>query len=309
VDISQALKLTEVKPPDRPSAPHPPPPEGSLSALVPGKASFVLKDRPGASGEQIRKRIHDAQEQARKDILSRLRRFYGTEVARFELDQDKARTAAELEAYESAGARIRQRFEAYAERRAPVYTRLTLLAGFPDPNPASRPPDNPLPPALQKRFDEAASLRAELAAIDRAFREDVDVILSSVQDLVAAQLTAARLRIEQFKEELDRRAAQEASEQVRETTQELGLQLIEPRDQTIPGTTPSKVTITGGPAFRAAPAVPSQGILAGDADRERLLRHELGIWLSLNRYRQGGKGDADLTSEFLKWRSQFEVGH
>jgi hypothetical protein len=275
---------------------------------VAGKAAMVIKDRPGASGQEIRERIRRAQLQALQDITSRLRRFYSTEVSRFELDQEKARTTAELEAYETAGARIRRRFEIYADQREPVYTQLTLLAGFPDPNPTSRPPDNPLPPALQKRFEEAKELREKLADIDREFRSDVDQILSSVQDVIAAQTAAMRLRVEQFKEELDRRAAEEANAQVRETASELGLQLIKPRSTVVPGTPSESVRVTGGPPFKPAPDVPSAGILTGNADRERLLKHELEVWLGLNRYvlMPGGR---DATSEFIKWREKFEVGH
>jgi hypothetical protein len=270
---------------------------------------MVIKDRPGANSEQVRRRIKEAQDQALKDITERLRRFYSTEVARFELDQQKARTAAELEAYENASARIRQRFEEYGARRGPVYTQLTLIAGFPDPNPTSKPPDSKLTPALQKRFDEAAALREQLKQIDQEFREDVEQILSSIGDLVAAQIAAMRLRIEQFKEELDRRAALEAQEQVRDTAQELGLQLVEPQDVKLAATKPTSVSVLGGPAFRPAPPVPSSGILSARADRERLLRHELKIWLGLNRFELVREGSGkDVTSDFLTWRNKFEVG-
>ncbi|HSI73226.1 MAG TPA: hypothetical protein VK934_08610 [Fimbriimonas sp.] len=305
--MARVLRETEVVALSRPAPPKPPTGETALTSVIPGRAAMVIKDRPGASGQEIRERIRIAQTQALKDITSRLRRFYASEVARFELDQSKARTAAELEAYETAGARIRRRFEIYAEQREPVYTQLTLLAGFPDPNSTSRPPDNPLPPALQKRFDEAKELRERLVEIDREFRNDVDQILSSVQDVIAAQIAALRLRVEQFKEELDRRAAEEANAQVRETAKELGLELIEPKNVTLPGTAAKSVTIAGGPPFRPAPDVPSTGILSGKADRERLLKHELEVWLGLNRYTLD-KGAKDVTGEFLKWREKFEVG-
>ncbi len=308
IDLARALQETEVKAPAKPSPPSPPGPEASLSAQVPGKPSLIIKDRPGASSEQVRSRIKAAQDQALKDITERLRRFYGSEVARFELDQQKERTVAEIQAYENASARIRQRFEEYGDKRAPVFTQLSLIAGFPDPNPTSKLPDTELTPALKKRFDETVMLREQLRQIDREFSEDVEHILSSVGDLAAAQIAAMRIRIEQFKSELDRRAGLEAHEQVRDTAQELGLQLVEPKDVKLPATKPTSVSVLGGPAFRPAPPVPSAGILSARADRERLLRHERDIWLGLNRYRLGGKGDKDVTSEFLKWRDKFEVG-
>jgi hypothetical protein len=293
VDMNRVLQETEVRGPSKPKPPSPPPAEPALTSTIPGKAAMVIKDRPGASGQEIRERIRVAQAQALKDITQRLRRFYSTEVARFELEQGKLRTVAEMEAYENASARIRQRFDLYAEQREPVFT---------------QPPDNPLPPALQKRFEEAKELRARLEEIDREFRADVDQILSSIQDVVAAQLAAMRLRIEQFKDELDRKAAEEANAQVRETAKELGLELIQPRNLTLPAAPAQSVSILGGPAFRPAPEVPSAGILTGKADRERLLRHELDVWLGLNRYTlvNGGK---DVTGDFLKWREKFEVGH
>jgi hypothetical protein len=182
-----------------------------------------------------------------------------------------------------------------------------LLAGFPDPNPESKPPDNPLPPALKKRFDETVALREQLKEIDREFKADVEHILATVQDLVASELTAMRLRIEQFKDELDRRAAEEADAQVRETVGELGLELIAPQNLVMDATSARTVTIGAEPPFRPAPDVPSAGILQGKADRERLIRHELEIWLGLNRYTLAA-GGRDATNEFLRWRSQFEVG-
>lgn len=311
MDVAQALTATEVKAPAKPTPPEPPRPGGSSSTTVPGKPRLVIKDRQSASGANLRQRILDAQEQARKDITGRLRRFYDTEISRFEFDQNRARAAAEIEAYENANLRIRQRFDKYAIDRMPIYTELTLLAGFPDQNPESKPPENPLPPAFQKRFDQTLALRAQLKEIDRTFHEDVDQILAGVQDLVAAQVTALRLRVEQFKDQLDRRAADEARAQVRMTVDELGLELIEPKDLVLPATSPQSVTVAAEPPFRPAPDVPSAGILQGKADRERLLRHELGIWLGLNRYSLAtdAKGGRDLTTEFLKWRSQFEVGH
>ncbi len=279
-----------------------------MSASVPGKTAMVIKDRPGASSEQVRRRIKTAQDQALKDIADRLRRFYGTEVARFELEQQKGRTAAELEAYESASVRIRQRFEEYGDKRGPIFAQLALLAGFPDPNPGSKLPDTTLTPALKKRFDETVLLREQLRQIDREFQEDVEQILSSVGDLVAAQVTAMLLRIEQFRAELDRRAAQEARDQVRDTVQELGLELVEPQDVKLSATNPQSVSILGGPAFRPAPPVPSAGILSARVDRERLLRQELDIWLGLNRFELAKAGARDVTSDFLTWRKKFEVG-
>jgi hypothetical protein len=309
IDVARVLKATEARPPDKPAAPKPPKPQPGYSASLPGKPASVVLDRPKSSGVDIRRTIAAAQAKALRDIQSRLRRFYDTEVARFELDQQKLLTEAELKAYEEANVRIRAEFEEYGRRRGPIFAELTLLAGFPDPNPASKPPDDKLPAIMQRRFERTVELREQLKALDLEFDHTVQLILGGVRDVAAATLASMRLRVEQFKTDLDRKAQEEAEAQVRSSASELGLKLIDPLNITLPATPASAVSIPAEKPFRPAPEVPSLAILQGQKDRERLIRHELEIWTGLNRYVLTSNAAADdKTDEFLKWRQKFEVG-
>jgi hypothetical protein len=242
-----------------------------------------------------------------KDIQNRLRKFYESEVERFELDQQRLAGEAQVKAYDEASKRLRREFEAYAAQRMPIFSELTLIAGFPDPNPTSKQPEDKLSPVLQQRFDRAVQLRKQLAAIDDQFQATVQQILGGVRDLSAAELAAMRLRVEQFKEELDRKADAEAKAQVRQTASEMGLKLLDPLNLTLPGIPTKTVTVPGEAKLEPAPTLPARNT---EQDRERLMRHQLSIWLGLNRYslteRPGG--GADKTGEFLKWREKFEVG-
>lgn len=310
VDVPAIVASTAAESPKDIVIPAPPKAEAGVFATMPGKPALPIKDRPKASGEELRDLIEKAQQLAIKRIESSLRRFYDTELRRFELEQQSEMSDSERAAYDTAVLKLRTIFEAYADRRMPVYCQLTLLAGFPDPNPESSPPENPLSPALQKRFDQTVDLRTKLKAIDGEFDQDVTALMSGVQDLTAEQRAAMLLRVEDYKRDLDRKAEEEAKGQVRLTASELGLQLIEPITITLPATAAESVSVPAQPVMPAPPTVPAKGILESSKDRERLIRHELGIWAKLNRFvvTESRSGHNDQTQEFEKWRSQFAVG-
>jgi hypothetical protein len=310
VDVPSLVAASAGESPKDVKIAPPPKSEKGIFASIPGKAASRVPDRPKASGEALRRLIEEAQDLAIRRIENSLRKFYNSELQRFELAQEREMTEAERAAYAAASERLRNIFEIYANDRMPVFTRLTLLAGFPDPNPASVEPDNPLPRPLQKRFEESVDLRTRLRTIDAGFDDRVLALLNSVQDLTAEQRAAMRLRIEEFKRDLDRRAEEEAKNQVRLTASELGLELIEPIAITLPATSAQSVQIPAQPGLPPAPNVPAKGILSSKEDRERLIRHELGIWAKLNRYEisSARSGHVDKTPEFQSWRSQFAVG-
>jgi hypothetical protein len=310
VDVQTVVASTRSESPKDIVVPPPPKAEAGIFAKIAGKPALEVNDRPKTSGEALREVIERAQQLAIRKIENSLRRFYDAELRKFELQQEGEMSDKERAAYAAASERLRSIFEVYADRRMPVFTRLTLLAGFPDPNPESKPPDNLLPPQLQKRFEKTLVLRSDLKSIDAEFDKQVLALMDSVQDLTAEQRARMRLRIEDFKAELDRRAEEEAKGQVRETASELGLTLIEPISITLPATEASGVSIAPQPGLPPAPNVPAKGILGSRADRERLVRHELGIWAKLNRYvvRDSPAGLDDKTQEFQTWRSQFAVG-
>lgn len=310
IDVPAVVASTASEAAPDPVIPPPPKAEPGVFARLQGQAATPIADRPSASGERLRNLITQAQEKALRDINNRLRRFYESELKRFELEQQGALSEAQRKAWDDASRELRTIFEGYAHDRSPVFVQLTLLAGFPESNPTSQPPENPLPKPLQKRFDQSVDLRARLHEIDAGFDAQVAKLFDSVQDLTAEQITSMRGRVEDYKAELDRKAEEEAKAQVRMTATEFGLHLIEPIVITLPATKSEQVGIPAQPALPAPPPVPRKGILESAQDRERLVRHELDIWAKLNRYQVVEKpgSAADKTGAFQTWRRQFAVG-
>jgi hypothetical protein len=311
VDVARVMRETALPPLDKPAAVRPPTPMPGVTSTVPGRTAQQVQDRPRASGAEVRGIIEESQRRAQQDLERALRRFYQREFDRFQLAEQRDQALIDADAYILAQSLLRQRFEEWADQRLPVFSRLTLLAGgFPDPNPLSLMPDPPPTPARMPIFQETLRLRALLSDLDAEFDQNADAIFDQVRDQLGDSLVAMRLRIEAFRADLDRRAAEQAAAQIRATTAELGLQLIEPLDLRLPGTAPLAARIPAEEPFRPAPQVPSEGILQGPQDREKLARHEIGIWTSLNRLRlvDSPRGARDRTDEFLEWRRKFEVG-
>ncbi|CAN5466492.1 hypothetical protein BH11ARM1_BH11ARM1_01520 [soil metagenome] len=311
VDMASVLRAPAVNVPARPNIATPPKPLGAVTRTMPAKPATPIKDNLRGSGPHIRELIQQAQVQALKDIQIRLRKFYDSELKRFELEQQRTVSDAETKAYEDATNRIRAAFEVYATKRMPVFTQLTLFAGFPDPNPKSKLPNVEMTPVLQKRFDDTVELRKQLKVIDDEFDNAVGEILGDVQDLTAMNVADMRLKVEQFKQDLDKKAADEAASQVRATSADLGLTLIEPIKIVLPATPSHSVTIPAEHPMTSAPEVPVSGILTKAEDREKLLRQQLNIWAKLNRYEIDSKPghSTDKTNEFLQWKQKFQAGN
>lgn len=242
-----------------------------------------------------------------RELERRLRAVYRDQTATFALEQERQVEKARTAAFDAANEKIRAVFERYGAARAPLVTRLAVLVGFPDPNPASEPPKRRLKPIAQTRFDEAKRIRAELATLESGFQGEVATILHGVTDVTAEAEAQMRVRVEQFRSALDRQAAAEAEAQVRTSVKELGLSLTDPTPLVLPETPSRVVQIPGEAPLMPAPKVPSEGIPDGPEDRRRLMERQLRIWLGLNRYRLA-KGGRDATMEFERWRQTYRAG-
>jgi len=268
---------------------------------------MVLNDPSRFSESQVRANIERQQRQALLVLQRRLRAFYRGAGDEFQVGQQREIEATTREELSRAQDRIRAEFERYAQERAPLLARLSILVGFPDPNPYSKPPDSPLRPVARQRFEEAAQVRGELEALDKRFEANSEAILASVTNLRSDLESALRLRIQAFRDQLNERAEREALSQVRLTARDLGLQLLDTPPIVLPPSGTRTATVPGEPPLPAAPKVPSLGIGSGLADRRRLAEQELRIWLGLNRYRLA-PGAPDATGAFQQWRTKYRAG-
>jgi hypothetical protein len=251
--------------------------------------------------------LEKQQQEALSTLERRLRDYYRLQADAFDLEQNRDREISESGLYAEANIRIRLIFEDYADQRAPRVAKLAVLVGFPDPNPTSIPPRNPLRPAAQALFDEAKQLREELARLDDDFLTAVQEILSDVVIRGVALKEDVMSRVMKFRDQMNRRAEQEAAAEVRTSIKELGLHLTEPSPLIVPGTPARTVRIPAEAPLPPPPQVPSVGIPRGLADRRRLMQNELSIWMGLNRFRLQN-GAKDLTKDFQAWRETYRAG-
>ena len=303
VDLERVIRAEPVEPTLDVSVPGPPRSQPARTITLPGFPARIVRDPSKADPARIQRLLAQEQLEAQKRLNTLLRNFYQTQVRAFDLDQQRAVADREQTAYREANQKIRTAFERLAEVRGPKLARLSILAGFPDPNPESKPPIVELGNVSQARFDEAKRLREEIDALDLGFKAEAKAILRSVEEFTAQQRASALVALELFKDELNRQAEAEAKAQVKHATDSLRLQLANLPPMKLPAVASRSVTLPAEPALKPAPEVPSMGIGQSEADRRALARHELTIWLGLNRFVLSGNGP-DKTEEFIRWRSE-----
>jgi hypothetical protein len=290
--------------------PKPPAPRPALTATVLGLQAKALEDPSIVQKVSIQEMFKTGQAAALGTLLARLRELNKEAVEEFRLQQQSSISDEEFKAFADADAKIRPLFEAWANKRAPIFANLAMIAGFPIPDAQPQPADKPITPLKQKQNQEADRLRSQLKDLDDKFKSDSAAILAGVAKQTHTSKEELALRIEQLANELDKKAEREANSQIRNAESKLSFQLADSAPIRLPETPARHLTIPGEKALDQAPKVPSSGILEGAADRRRLLDHELRIWLALNRYTlsETRAGHRDATQEFQIWRQLHGAG-
>jgi len=307
VDVDRILAANTTAPVPAPVVPSPPRADGATTLKIEGRPPELLSDPSRASKGSVRASIEEQQKAALVSLQKRLLDYYKNQALQFQVEQERELEKARMAAYDEASGRVREIFVKYAEERAPKVLRLTVIVGFPDPNPQSKPPRTTIKTFMQKMLDEAKKLREEIAAIDQAFDKEANAILASVKGATAQDEEKMRAKIEEFRTQLNDRAAKEAAAEVRISVKDLGLLLTEPSPVFVSGTPAKTLQIPAEKPLSPAPQVPSVGIPSGLEDRRKLTQHELAIWLGLNRYRLV-QGAPDRTREFNEWRQKYRAG-
>lgn len=307
VNVGGLLVAEAPKVANSPQAPKPPAPAPAVVESAPGRPAETVKDPARASEGALSASIERQQREAQAALERRLRDYYATQAEQFQLEKEAGLDKEKSAAYDAESAKIRAVFLKYADARAPKTLRLTLLVGFPDPNPNSEPPRVTLKTFMKKRMEEAKTIREEMAQLDASFKAQVESMIGAVTANLRAKEEEIRLQVEAFRKELNDRAAREAAAEVNVSIRALGLKLIDVPPVRVPASAPTYVEIPAEAPLPPAPQVPSVGIPNGIADRRKLLEHELAIWLGMNRYRLED-GATDRTEDFKKWRQKYRAG-
>jgi hypothetical protein len=309
VDVDRVLAEWQIPAPVDPTVPSRPASPGTIVELHPGLPPRTVRVESQFEPEALRARFAARQEQTYRDLLVRLRRVYAEEARRVEVEGRRTLQRFAAERFDEAADEIRRVFELAAEERAPVIARLSLLVGFPDPNPANAPPALPMLPVQQRRFEEAQALRTRLDEIDAKYEAMVAQVLAGIDDLVAEQAVQVQIQLEKFRAAADQRAQREAAAQIREVVQDLRLDLSDSVPVAVPGVPERRVAVTAEPVG-PPPQVRSRGIFDRREDRERLVRADLRIWSAVNRYGivERPQQGRDATQEFQAWRETYQAG-
>ena len=310
VDMEEVMRMDPA--PEFPEnvIPNPPVTRPLLIETIPGEPETFIQDPSNVPRQSVQEMFNREQAKALQDLERRLRQFYENEIIGFRLKEEKAINGEEQAAYALANVKLRPLFEKWAKERAPKFARLAVIAGFPDPNPTSKAPDDAANLAAKKRSAEAKTIRQELFVIDSEFQTESKSLIAALLAKSSTDQAALKLKVDAFASDLDKRAQAEARSQIRQANSKLSFQLTKPTPIQVPATQAHHITIPAENPLDPAPKVPSSGILVSTADRRRLLDHELKIWLALNRYTFSpiSKGHRNATTEFQIWRQQHGAG-
>jgi hypothetical protein len=274
--------------------------------LIPGRPAVELVTQV-KDVRAVEKLLADQQEETRRKLEKGLAQLYARLARRFELKELAALSDRERKRYDDVNANIRLVFEQYAADRLPRVARLAFLAGFPDPNPTSLPPEAPLGKVSQSKFDEAKTLRGEITLLDENFEATVKALLDEIDNQNSMDRTDSRLKIELNADDLRRRAETEASEQVNRARQSLHLDLAGGQTIRMPAIPARTITPPRMPAPEPAPKVDSALDANAAAWQKKMLEGQLRIWAAVNRY-QIQPGGRDATDEFIKWNAENQAG-
>ncbi|CAN5630869.1 hypothetical protein BH11ARM2_BH11ARM2_05880 [soil metagenome] len=283
------------------NVPTPPEPQAARTVTLPGQPAREMTTLGKDTGE-VRRLIREQQEETRKRLERQLRDFYARDASRFEISKLRDLDAAEVARYKEIDARIRAEFERISDRRGRQLAALSVLVGFPDPNPdpdqAGEPPNGAV---SRKRFEKAQDLRQRIREIDAAFQAFVRAQTQGIEDLAASERTRILAEIETEKAKLDRQAEIDAAARVREAERDLRLKLVDATRISLPAQPGQTVELAAQKPLRPAPEVPSESVFGNRDHRRALLESELRVWLGLRRYHLDPKA-RDATSEFETWR-------
>ena len=255
------------------------------------------------SGERQAKLAVEAakknQERAYRETLQALSAAYRAEATSTS-DAEVAKLRAQYEAkFREGYDGLRKLFDAHADEVGPLWTRLSVLNGFPEKKGTKRqPPESDF--LGRADFKEAAQIREKIAASDAAYRKEVSRRIEDLRQLFRADMTELTARRIQSLADADAKAESESKKMVTDIMKGLEQSLIQDVEKlhALPGAkvniAPIRVPTVSVPGDNGPP----------QSDLERLQRRA-GLFARLNGYRlvPAGKGVRDATQEFLTWDS------
>jgi hypothetical protein len=267
-------------------------------------SATVLTDRRVVQ-DNLRKSLEQESNQAIEVIKTRLVEFYQKEIDEFYTKEVDRISVIRGDLSERFKAQTRVIFDKFALLRAPLVTRFAFLADFPLPKQLIPIEGEGIDAKESKKRLEMRELKRKLDALDLEYDKEISEIEESLNTELGAQAGQLSDKLDAKQDEINQRALQEASRQVRRFGETISARLFGDTEQklpAVPGTSVSAQKSGKATAANQAPVVTftNQSSVSGKA----ILENELQTWLSLNRYQlaEPGVGVQDVTDEFLKWR-------
>ena len=310
VDLDRVTLDSALAKADKPWKPEQSNQLAPATKVIPGEPAKDIENLKSDQKLAIRKEVDKQVSEAVATISLRLQDYYSREIDDFYKTEFAKLVPIKQGLNESFLKEIRFIFEASAQKRGPVLTRLSFLTKFP-------PPENLIPiegenlkPVEVKRRTEIRNLQTTLVTIDHDYEVDVRRIESQNANVLESETEKVLELLKQRQKEIDLRAADEAAKLVHQFSTGLS-QRIFSRYTFHLSEIPTKTV--NFPKMAPPGEVPRVTF-----DRNQLNRNEkaemtkeLDSFLSLNHYQRAASADRakDVTKEFIEWRMNLKSGH
>jgi hypothetical protein len=291
----------------------PPPPaafpafRGELPPLPTGK---VALPETGKRLEEAKRLVKSSNDQAFDALARQLREIKVAEVARQGAVKVEALKPMLAEVRSEALKKAAAAFAESADRRGRALVRLTVLVGFPDPDPMSTRETDPSVRRARRRSEPAKTWREIIRTIDADFDEEVRKLDAEALEKYFTALARVYEEMDVAKQAAEAEALREAAAQRGQAPKDLRSLIAESGERTLQAVPKSEVAIPSGPNPAGAPALPASGAARASLDERSRLESDALIWLATRRYTLGRTKDSgrDVTQEFIKWRKEQLAG-
>jgi hypothetical protein len=304
LDKIKPVKTNDLKP-DIPSA------TSVAARTLPGEPSVEVENLKADQKVAIRKEVDQQTNDAIATISTRLQDYYSREIDDFyktefaKLGPLKQSLIAE---YLNA---IRPIFEASANKRAPLLTRLTFLTKFPPPETQLFPLEGEnLSKSELKRRIEVRELQRSIIEIDHQYELDTRELDAKNSTLLDKQTEDIQTRLKAKQKEIDVRAQNEATRLVKRFSTSLSNRIFSRYTFQLKEIPTKTVNFPKTDTALAVPRVTFDGAQLYTNERAELAK-ELATFLRLNHYERAGlpEGAKNVTQEFIEWRTNLKSGH
>lgn len=310
VDVDSVLALEHRDPIPSPSLPQTPEAfpafRGGVPAL-PGKAVSVPLTR--ARVEAAKKLVQSSDESAFEALAQQLRDIRVAQITREANARIEALKPEAATFRKEALARALEDFQAASPTRGRALDRLSLIVGFPDPDPLSERDIEPASRRIARRLEEAKSLREIIRTFDADVADRDDALDAAALDRYYKALAEIYDDLDRAKLAAGEDALKEAQAQRLQAKPSVGSIVEDGAEGRLKAVRAASVDFPPGPRLSQAPRSTSGRVDGADQEREQI-ETDLQIWMAANGYVAAkSKGSArDATEEFMEWRNAQRIG-